>query len=285
MPNDVNVLDCDRVLPSLHALRRGRLDAAQRDAVVHHLATCASCRAEDEADALLDRLLHERLPRDEAPAELRRALAAVVASPSDARPAQGVAPGSNRRARRRSDATWKVAKGLGALAAAAALVVCGALWERAALARRGDVSRLAEEAVGDHLRLLAAAHPYDLESSASHEVKPWFEGKLDFAPNVPHDVGGLVLRGGSVGYFLDRKAAVISYTLRRHVVTLLALPALGLPWPDAGARSDGIAAQVTVRGVHVFFWRHGDVAYALVADVGPSELRRVADDLARATAD
>lgn len=113
----------------------------------------------------------------------------------------------------------------------------------------------------------------------------WFEGKLDFAPNVPHDVGGLQLRGGSVGYFLDRKAAVMSYTLRRHVVTLLAFPANGLPWPDVIGGPDAVAKQLTARGVHVFFWRHGDVAYALVADVGLEELGRVAHELARATAD
>ncbi len=285
MGDEVTNLDCERVLLDLHALRRGRLDPARRDAVVRHLAGCAACRSEDEAEALLDRLLLERLPRDEMPAELRRTVHAIVGASLEPPPAPSLVPTTARPARPRSRLAWNVAKGLGALAAAAALVALGARWDRAALARRSDVMHLAEEAVGDHLRVLASAHPYDLESGASHEVKPWFEGRLDFAPNVPHGVGALVLWGGSVGYFLDRKAAVMSYTLRRHVVTLLAFPAQGLPWSDAGARSDAVAAQATVRGVHVFFWRHGGVAYALVGDVGPDELSGVARELARATAD
>ena len=279
-----SILDCDRVQLELHALRRGWVDPAEREALARHLAGCATCRSEDEADRLLDRLLEERLPREEMPAELRRALAGIVGASPDERPAPEIAARSAPRTRPRR-VTSRAASGLGAIAAAAVLVAGGALWERAALAHRGEVARLAEEAVGDHLRVLAAVHPHDLESSASHEVKPWFEGRLDFAPNVPHDVGGLVLRGGSVGYFLDRKAAVMSYTLRRHVVTLLAFPAHGLPWSDVGAGPDAIAAQVSVRGLHVFFWRHGDVAYALVADVSPGELSRVAHELARATAD
>ncbi len=282
MPDGQKTSDCDRVQLELHALRRGRLESARREAVVRHLAGCATCRSEDEAEALLDRLLDERLPREGVPVELGDRLAAIVGPSVEERTTPGSAP---RSVRPRWHVAWGLAKGLGALAAAAALVAGGALWDRAALARRDEAMHLAEEAIGDHLRVLAAAHPYDLESSASHEVKPWFEGKLDFAPNVPHDVAGLVLRGGSVGYFLDRKAAVMSYTLRRHNVTLLAFPAHGLPWSDAGAGPDAIAAQVTLRGVHVFFWRHGDVAYAVVADVSLDELKRVAHELARATAD
>lgn len=282
MGNGDPLLECDEIRPQLHGLRRGWLDAAQRDAVIRHLARCVTCQREDEAEALLDRLLHERLPREGVPVELRRRLEAIVAG---AGPGPETVPSVTRGVRARSGEAWKIAKGLAALAAAVALVMGGALWGRHLGAGRGEGMRLAEEAIGDHLRVLAAAHPHDLESSASHEVKPWFEGKLDFAPNVPHDVGGLQLRGGSVGYFLDRKAAVISYTLRRHVVTLLALPANGLAWPEVVVGPDAVARPVTVRGLHVFFWRHGDVAYALVADVGLEELGKVARDLARATAD
>ena len=67
-----------------------------------------------------------------------------------------------------------------------------------------------------------------------HQVRPWLTGRLDFAPVIPF--GGdadFPLRGGTVEYFLDRRAAVAVYGRRLHTVTLIVTRADGLPWPDA----------------------------------------------------
>ena len=66
-------------------------------------------------------------------------------------------------------------------------------------------------------------------------MKPWFEGRLDFAPVVAF--GGdddFPLQGGSVAYFVDRKAATFVFKRRLHVVTLFVFRAEGLPWPAVG---------------------------------------------------
>ncbi len=106
-----------------------------------------------------------------------------------------------------------------------------------------------------------------------HQVKPWFEGKLDFAPVVPALEEEDRLPGGSVGYFLDRKAACLEYALRKQVVTLPVFRAEGLAWP-APARRLGNAeiSEASLRGFHVFLWRRGGLGYALVADVDAGEL-------------
>ena len=154
----------------------------------------------------------------------------------------------------------------------------------AARTRAEATGRLADEVVTDHLRLLVSAHPSDLESGLNHEVKPWFEGRLDFAPVVPGDRGELRLLGGAVGYVLDRKAAVMSYALRRHRVTLLAFPAAGLSWPAANRSVGGVPAYATSRsGFGVVMWRAGDLAYALVSDVNSAELEKLAAELAPET--
>ena len=110
-------------------------------------------------------------------------------------------------------------------------------------------------------------------------MKPWFEGRLDFAPDVPGERGELRLEGGAVGYVLDRKAAVVSYALRRHRVTLLAFPAAGLDWPGAGAPPVALSR----RGFHVVAWRAGELVYALVSDVNEAELEELGAELARDT--
>jgi anti-sigma factor RsiW len=130
--------------------------------------------------------------------------------------------------------------------------------------------------VNDHLRLLAAQRPLEIESGGTHQVKPWFEGRLDFAPVVPDLAGsGLELRGGAVGYFLDRRAALVQYRLRAHLVTLIAFPPDGLPLEDAPRLTRG------ERGFHAVLWRSGPLGYALVADVDPRELLRIAAEVHR----
>jgi anti-sigma factor RsiW len=135
------------------------------------------------------------------------------------------------------------------------------------------------EAVNDHLRMLVAQRPLEIESAGTHQVKPWFEGRLDFAPVVPDlTPSGLELRGGAVGYFLDRRAALVQYRLRAHLVTLIAFRPDDLPLEEVPRVSRGD------RGFHAVLWRSGPVGHALVADVDPRELERVAAEVQRAMA-
>ncbi|HQR30569.1 MAG TPA: hypothetical protein PLL32_09170, partial [Anaeromyxobacteraceae bacterium] len=161
-----------------------------------------------------------------------------------------------------------------ALAAGLAVVTVGLLVERVQFHESARLERLASEAVSDHLRQLARAEPFEIRSGGMHQVKPWFEGKLDFAPVVPVlDGSDLRLEGGAVGYFLDRRAAVLQYALRRHVVTLLIFQAEGIPWPASGKRVGGVEmTEASERGINVFLWRAGGLGYALVADVNAKEL-------------
>lgn len=138
---------------------------------------------------------------------------------------------------------------------------------------RNEVSlRPVEEAVNDHLRQLYRDKPVELSSGDQHQVAAWLEGRVDFQPVI---FGGDVdysLAGGSVGYFLDRKAAVLAYTGRRHPASLLVFQAAGLEWPG------GPVATVS-RGFCVLRWRDGDLAYALVSDSSPPELQLLGEHI------
>jgi anti-sigma factor RsiW len=262
-------MNCEYVRTELHDHLRGRLEPGLRDEVAAHLAGCAACREAEEAERALDQLLEQRLPRYGAPSALKRRLGLRLGT--------GEAP-------RRAPARW-MRLAAPALAAGVALVAVGALLQRGATPRP-DAAALTTEVVNDHLRVLASQHRVDIESGGSHQVKPWFEGKLDFAPVVPAPEGGeLRLQGGSVGYVFDRKAAVLVYALRLHVVTLLVFRADGLPWPDAGARKLGPvpASEVSSRGFNAVLWRDGELGYVLVSDVNAKELAEVATQLALAT--
>jgi anti-sigma factor RsiW len=148
---------------------------------------------------------------------------------------------------------------------------------------RAPDDALVAEAVNDHLRVLYSEHPLEVESGGIHRVKPWFEGRLDFAPVV--EFAGdddFPLMGGAIAYFIDRKAATFVFKRRLHEITLFVFRAEGLRWPVAAPISIGAehAALETLRGFHVVLWRQGDLGYALVSDANEDDLRVLAAKVA-----
>jgi anti-sigma factor RsiW len=265
-------MNCADVQPLLHDFRKRRLDRVLQGQVGAHLETCTACAGAERAEEALDEALEQRLPRHAAPTALKRRLGLLMGQPAPtaAPPAAHRAPTLTRWTRFAAPA----------LAAGLALMVGGVFLQRSS--SQGSVlASLTGEAVNDHLRVLASQHPVDIESGGNHQVKPWFEGKLDFAPEVPAlEDTQLRLRGGSLGYVFDRKAAVLVYALRQHVVTLLVFRAEGLAGLDASAGQLG--PERSARGFNVVLWRHGELGYALVSDVNAKELREIGARLAAA---
>jgi anti-sigma factor RsiW len=265
---------CDEARQNLLDLRRGRLSAERDREVTLHLDSCSACTQAREAEEVLSELLERRLPVYPASRALKRRLAELAVEAP--RPPAELRPAPRRR--------WAVALAP-ALAAAAVLVALAfGLVERIAHPD-GALAVLASEAVNDHLRVLQRSPLVQIESGGTHEVKPWFEGKLDFAPSVPSPVvPEMRLEGGALGYFVDRPAAVVVYGVRRHVVTLLVFRADGLAWPSTRSPADArTPLQAGLRGYHVFLWRSGELGYALVGDVSPDELSAIATKLAAET--
>jgi anti-sigma factor RsiW len=255
----MNTMDCSSVRTQLLSLRRGLLPAAQAELIEAHLAGCDACRHADAADAELTRALR-RLPPAPASDTLRRQLEKrwlPAQQPSADQPPQ-------------RPPTSRLALALGSFAAAIALAAGVLLFVRS---DRSDA--LFAEAVNDHLRVLYSQHPIEIESGGIHQVKPWFAGKLDFAPAVTFAGDDeFPLKGGAVAVFMERKAAAFVFSRRLHTITLFVFPADGLPWPATGGASLGSARVYahTARGFHALLWRTADLGYAAVSDVSESEL-------------
>jgi anti-sigma factor RsiW len=131
---------------------------------------------------------------------------------------------------------------------------------------------VAREAVGDHLRILVASHPLDVEASDMHQVKPWFAGRLEFVPPVSFlGDDDFPLRGGHLAVFLGHKAAAFVYGHRLHRISLFVYPD-----PDRAAR-----AETTLAGFHVMTWQTGELGMALVSDLNWDDLRALESRLRR----
>jgi len=255
----------------LHLLdyQQGRLPAAVHGEVRGHLDGCAECSRADAVEHELTVALEQRLPQHPSSLALKRRLARQYAAP----PAE---PSWWRRARPALVPAIAVA---GIVLVAAPAFYYGRSAARQASERAGMVT----EAVSDHLRVLSSQRPLEVESGALHQVKPWFEGRLDFAPVVPFEGdAGFPLKGGAVGYFRDRKAAVFVYARRLHPITLVVFRADGLAWPARDLTPIGAlsAYATSERGFNVLLWRRGELGYALVSDLNDAELRELAAKLA-----
>jgi anti-sigma factor RsiW len=156
--------------------------------------------------------------------------------------------------------------GVGGLAAGVALTLL-AVFIGPRLAPDGP---LPDELVAAHVRALQVGPLYEVASSDRHTVKPWFRGRLDYAPTVLDTPAlreqGFTLLGGRVQAVQGRPTAVLAYQLRLHKIDLY-------QWP---AERGSAPERLQRRGFHLVRWSDGATQFWTVSDVDGAELERFA---------
>jgi anti-sigma factor RsiW len=237
----------------LHALADGELDAGNAAALEAHVAGCAACADElAQIREVKSRLAAAPLAYA-APASLHARLDAALAA--DAAPPRG---------RRFGGETWVMAGAIGALAASLALF---------AIVPSGQ--SLEGQLIDAQARSLEAQHLVDVQTSDRHTVKPWFNGKVDFAPPVV-DLApqGYPLVGGRLDRVDGRRAAALVFHRRAHTINLFI-------WPGAAPTAPLLERK---EGYNLVRWGHGGLVYWAVSDVDPADLVGFQKAFAAATA-
>ncbi len=125
--------------------------------------------------------------------------------------------------------------------------------------------RVANEVVANHVRSLMAQHLTDVVSSDQHTVKPWFNGKIDFAPTVKDFASqGFALLGGRLDYLDNHTVAALSYQHAKHIINVFIAP-------DAG--DDTALKHLSLRGYNLIYTRKSHMAYWLVSDLNAQDLQ------------
>jgi anti-sigma factor RsiW len=250
-------MNCEHVRKVLDAYLDGELDATSNGQLATHLGACPVCRALHQERGALSSAL-QQLPRHDLPQALDRTLRKAIDS-------AGLAGGRGLSAKpRRWWATWPSL----AMAGASAVIAFGVgLWV-AAPARLDDRS---EAVIGQHVASLRqGATLVTVASSDRHTVKPWFAGRVDFAPPVrdlqPH---GFALIGARLEQVAGHDAAAIVYRIREHDINLFV-------WRVAGSDVEPVVVS-TRHGYSVVTWATQGLSLAAVSDVDPQDLQRFAD--------
>jgi anti-sigma factor RsiW len=245
----------------LHGLADGELDAANALALEDHLQSCAECAAAYSEILGQKQLLKSDGLRFRAPESLRgRVLAAITAEDGAGAEATFVKPArppaSVRQSSRRRFQFWHAGAAFSAMALAASLILFVNTWSPS--------PDLDSQLAGAHVRSLLVSHLTDVASSDQHTVKPWFLGKLDFAPPVV-DLAqkDFPLIGGRLDYIGGRVVPALVYKRHGHVINLFVWPAGKMP----------AATAETLDGYHIVSWTQGGFTYAAVSDLNLPELR------------
>lgn len=228
----------------------GELDAGRAAELVEHVAQCAHCRLVSDQLAR-SRALLRGVPRYPVPQALRDSVAQAVRSQSRAEARRSEPAAAGRRT------AW-----LGWAAALAASVVLAVMM---VVPRSPDLSA---QLVASHVRSLQLeSHLIDVASSDHHTVRPWFAGKVDFAPLVKEfGADDYVLKGGRIDVVGGRAVSVLVYQAGRHLVEVYM-------WPERGGADDMPQSQ-QVDGFNVRRWTESGLVVSCISDLAADELER-----------
>lgn len=237
----------------------GELTPAEAARVGAHVETCPGCAAAQARLLDLSARLRRELPYHATSEDLRtavRARIAAVATPEARRAGERVV---------RTVPWWKRLPrprltGGATFGAGFALAACVVL----ALVLPGS-GGLPDAVVAGHIRALQPGHLMDVASTDQHTVKPWFDGRLDYAPPVKDlKAEGFPLAGGRLDYLAGRPVAALVYGRRQHFIDLFV-------WPDSG-RVDREPAGDSRNGYNVVRWTRDGMAFWAVSDLNAQEL-------------
>lgn len=249
-------MNCTSSRELLGAYLDEELDAGLQAEVQKHLAPCYVCS--NAYPRVRDQQVNIRshAPHFEAPAvwleSVRAAWRAEAANET--------------RTASRTNRSW------GWAGVAASILLCISVgWNLVLLrSRPPEPDLLAENLLSSHVRSLIGTHLVDVPSSDQHtvKVKPWFDGKLNFSPDVKDLTSqGFPLLGGRIEYISDRPVAALVYERRKHIINLFT-------WPATTALGAGTWSRQGYNTVH---WKRGEMAYWAIADISVEELQQFRD--------
>jgi anti-sigma factor RsiW len=239
-------MTCAEARPLLHAHVDGELDLVRSLEVERHIQTCAACAAGEKSLRALRAALRDGDLACRAPNALRQKVRGIAPAP------RGTG----------WQWPWKWIA-IGATAFAALTLVLRP-------AGNSENDRLMDEAVAGHIRSLMAGHLTDVASSDQHTVKPWFDGRVDFAPDVKDFAAQeFPLIGGRLDYLDGHPVAALIYRHNKHVINVFV-------WPVAKAGEVEVRTE-NLRGYNVITRDANRLHYCLVSDLNDKELGELAD--------
>jgi anti-sigma factor RsiW len=240
---------CEPWNTKLSAYLDGELSEEEMRSVHAHVRSCASCSADALERVQMKRAIQVAGKRYPATAEFRRRIQ------------QSVAPAPEFRFR----LGWLLAA-----ATALSVLVAGLVAYNYAGSRTSQ-NQVFSEIADLHVATLASSSPVDVVSTDRHTVKPWFQGKIPFAFNLPEVANSeFTLVGGRMTYLEQTPGAHLIYDVRKHHISVFIFPEDGLR-----AHLGGKSAAATKTLFNVETWHQNGLRYFVIGDASAADIDRL----------
>jgi len=237
---------CTQDRATLETYLDGELAADQEKALQQHLRTCPDCAAEIASMVSLRRAMKPASSRFTPSAEFRQKIQGQIST----------------RPKTRLNWIWPVATAM------LAVMMVAVVWTRQSALRVETFREVADLHISD----LASANPYDVVSSDRHTVKPWFQGRIPFAFNLPEFAGSeFSLLGGRMVYLHQQPAAQVVVGAGQHKISVLIVQensALGI----GSLLSDGVVLRDSF---NVESWEKHGLRFFVIGDAEKAAIQNL----------
>ena len=214
-----------------------------------HVRNCHSCSADALSRVQLKRAIQVAGKRFTPNAEFRKRIQQSVAS----------------KPRRTFRLGWM-------LAAAAAVVLVVGTFSSTYLGNRSGRDQVFSEIADLHVATLASSSPVDVISTDRHTVKPWFQGRIPFAFNLPElQNSEFSLLGGRMTYLEQTPGAHLIYDVRKHHISVFVFQERSLP-----AKLSDSAPQPDKLSFNMETWSQGGLRYFVIGDASAADIDSLA---------
>ncbi len=251
---------CESWKEKLDTYLDGELPEQEMRTFDAHVRGCPSCSADALARVQMKRIIQTSGKRFTPSAEFRRRIQ------------QSIAPKPQRSFRLQ----WMFVAAAAVVLAVGTftLTYSGIRSSREQAARDHVFSEIADL----HVATLASSSLVDVISTDRHTVKPWFQGKIPFAFNLPEVQNSeFSLVGGRMTYLDQAPGAHLIYDVRKHHISVFVFQeralASSLKLPDGLDKNVRSPKQLPF---NMETWSQGGLRYFMIGDASVADIDRLA---------
>jgi len=260
---------CESWKAKLDTYLDGELPEQEMRTFDAHVRGCTSCSADALARVQMKRSVQAAGKRFTPSTDFRRRIEQSVA----------------RKPQRSFRLGWMVA------AAAVILVVAGVTYTYVETRSGRDLAyrdHVFSEIADLHVSTLASSSPVDVISTDRHTVKPWFQGKIPFAFNLPElQNSEFTLIGGRMTYLDQTPGAHLIYDARKHHISVFIFPERALSLSLSSSSSLSLSSKLPASldqnspspkplPFNTETWSQGGLRYFVIGDASPADIDSLA---------
>ncbi len=241
-------MDCEVIAKNLEAYVDGELTLSDRRDLEEHLDDCDACTSRLDNMRALQKLIRSADHRN-APATLKRNIQKQM-----------------------KDYTGEDNKStgwLGWIGIAGGSLALGSLTTWIIMTFMLATSlplQLVDEIISSHVQSLMVDHVTDVMSTDKHTIKPWFNGRIDYSPNIRNlESNGFELVGGRLDYIQGKAVSALVYKRREHIINFFVLN-------NTTDRSQLALNTIQRQGYNLIHWSSGRLDYWVISDLNEKEL-------------